>query len=207
MRRGVKVSGGRCCRIRALFRTFALADAGVAFRMCTYYLYMMCMKPKISLVAAVADNYAIGRHNRLLWRLPADMKYFKQLTLGHVVVMGRRTFESLPGGPLPGRKNIVLRTVLSDGVTEGYTEATSLDDALELAGGEGEVFVIGGGAVYRECLDRADALYITWVHADFEADTFFPQIDFEKWEEVSRTDCQADERNPYDYSFAVYRRR
>lgn len=165
------------------------------------------MKPKISLVAAVADNYAIGRHNRLLWRLPADMKYFKQLTLGHVVVMGRRTFESLPGGPLPGRKNIVLRTVLSDGVTEGYTEATSLDDALELAGGEGEVFVIGGGTVYRECLDRAGALYITWVHADFEADTFFPQIDFEKWEEVSRTDCQADERNPYDYSFAVYRRR
>lgn len=178
----------------------------VGLPICTYNI-IMYMMPKISLVAAVADNYAIGRHNRLLWHLPADMKYFKQLTLGHVVVMGRRTFEGLPGGPLPGRRNIVLRTVPSGGDMEGYAEAASLDEALALADGEAEVFVIGGGTVYRECLDRADALYITWVHADFEADTFFPRLDFEKWEEVSRTDCKADERNPYDYSFVVYRRR
>ncbi len=162
---------------------------------------------KVSIVAAVADNYAIGRHNKLLWHLPADMKYFRELTTDHTVIMGRRTFESLPGGPLPKRKNIVLRSILSDGVTEGYVEAGSLDEALELAGHDDEVFIIGGSTVYRECLDRADMLYITWVHADFEADAYFPQIDFGQWNEVSRTDCKADEKNPYDYSFVVYRRK
>lgn len=162
---------------------------------------------KVSIVAAVADNYAIGKQNKLLWHLPADMKFFKELTSGHAVIMGKRTFESLPHGPLPNRKNIVLRSILSDGVTEGYFEADSLEDALELAENESRIFIIGGSTVYRHCLDKVDSMYITWVHAEFNADAFFPEIDFSQWEEVSRTDCQADEKNPYDYSFVKYRKK
>ena len=162
---------------------------------------------KISIIAAVADNYAIGKQNKLLWHLPADLKYFKNLTSGHTVIMGKRTFESLPNGPLPNRKNIVLRTILSDGVVKGYFEAYSLEDALELAGNEEEVFIIGGGTVYKHLMDKADSMYITWVHAEFEADAYFPEIDFTQWEEVSRQDCKADEKNPFDYSFVEYRRK
>lgn len=165
------------------------------------------MDMELSLIAAVADNYAIGKDNDLLWRLPADMKFFKRMTTGHAVIMGRRTFESLPGGPLPNRKNIVLRTVPSDGAVEGCSEAKSLDDALKLVESEEHVFIIGGGTVYRHSMDRADSMYITWVHAEFDADTYFPEIDFTQWEEVSRTDCKADEKNAYDYSFVAYRRR
>lgn len=162
---------------------------------------------KVSIIAAVADNYAIGKQNKLPWHLPADLKHFKDLTTGHTIVMGKRTFESLPNGPLPNRKNIVLRSILSDGVTEGYFEADSLEDALELAENEKEIFIIGGGTVYKQCLDKADAMYITWVHAEFVADAFFPKIDFSDWEEISRVDCKADEKNPHDYSFVEYTRR
>ncbi len=164
-------------------------------------------QPKISIVAAVARNRAIGRDNRLLWHLPADMKYFKQLTMGHPVLMGRRTFESLPAGPLPGRTNIVLRSPGAPPLPEGCLEASSLREALSKGMPASEVFVIGGGEVYRQCLPLASTLYITWVHADFHADTFFPPLDPETWNEVKRTDCKADEKHPYDYSFSVYRRR
>ena len=162
---------------------------------------------KISIIAAIADNYAIGKQNKLPWHLPADLKHFKDLTTGHAVVMGKHTFESLPNGPLPNRKNIVLRSILSDGVTEGYVEADSLEDALELTENEKQVFIIGGGTVYKHCLDKADSMYITWIHAEFVADAFFPEIDFSKWEEISKVDCKADEKNPYDYSFVEYKRK
>ncbi len=161
---------------------------------------------KVSIIAAIADNYAIGKQNQLPWHLPADLKHFKILTTGHAVIMGKRTFESLPNGPLPNRKNIVLRSILSDGVTEGYFEAVSLEDALELTEKEKEVFIIGGSTVYKECLEKVDYMYITWVHADFDADVFFPRIDFTQWEEVSRNEYKADEKNPYDYSFVEYKR-
>ena len=159
---------------------------------------------KISIIAAVADNYAIGRANKLPWHLSADMKHFRQLTTGNAIVMGKRTFNSLPNGPLPNRKNIVLTSIMSEGVNEGYYEADSLEDALYLCENEKEVFIIGGATVYKQCLDKVDKLYITWVHGEFNADAFFPEIDLNKWEEIAREDFNADEKNPYSYSFVEY---
>ncbi|NCB69001.1 MAG: dihydrofolate reductase [Bacteroidia bacterium] len=162
---------------------------------------------EISIVAAVADNYAIGKGNKLPWHLPADLKHFRELTTGHAVVMGKRTFESLPNGPLPNRRNVVLTSVMSEGVNEGYFEADSLEDAFYLCEKEEKVFIVGGAAVYRQSLEIADSLYITWVHHEFSADIYFPEVDFSKWEEVSRQDMSADEKNPYPYSFVHYKRK
>jgi len=162
---------------------------------------------KISIIAAVADNLAIGKSNNLPWHLPADLKHFRQLTTGHAVVMGKRTFESLPKGPLPNRKNIVLTSVMSEGVNEGYYEADSLEDALYLCENEDIVFIMGGATVYKQCIDKVDSMYITWVHNDFSADTYFPKVNFEEWKEISREDYEADEKNPYPYSFSVYERK
>lgn len=162
---------------------------------------------KISIIAAVANNYAIGKSNNLPWHLPADLKHFKQLTTGHAVVMGKRTFESLPNGPLPNRKNIVLTSVMSEGVNEGYFEADSLEDAIDLCEHEDHVFIMGGATVYRQSLDRVDSMYITWVRGEFSADTFFPKVNFDEWNEVSMEHFDADEKNPYPYSFAYYERK
>lgn len=162
---------------------------------------------EISIVAAVADNYAIGKGNKLPWHLPADLKHFRELTTGHAVVMGKRTFESLPNGPLPNRRNVVLTSVMSEGVNEGYFEADSLEDAFYLCEKEEKIFIVGGAAVYRQSLEIADSLYITWVHHEFSADIYFPEVDFSKWEEVSRQDMSADEKNPYPYSFVHYKRK
>jgi dihydrofolate reductase len=162
---------------------------------------------KISIIAAVADNYAIGKSNNLPWHLPADLKHFRQLTTGHTVVMGKRTFESLPKGPLPNRKNIVLTSIMSEGVNEGYFEADSLEDAIFLCEHETQVFIIGGATVYKQCLDKVDYMYITWIHSKFSADTFFPEIDLGQWEEVKREDYEADDVNQYPYSFVEYKRK
>ena len=121
--------------------------------------------------------------------------------------MGKRTFESLPNGPLPNRKNVVLTSVMSEGVNEGYFEADSLEDALYLCEKEDKVFIVGGAAIYRQSLEIADSLYITWVHHEFSADIYFPEVDFAKWEEVSRQDLPADDKNPYPYSFVHYKRK
>lgn len=163
--------------------------------------------PKISIIAAVADNYAIGKSNNLPWHLPADLKHFKQLTTGHAIIMGKRTFQSLPNGPLPGRKNIVLTSGINEGVSQGYFEADSLEDALYLCEKEKQVFIIGGATVYKHCIDKVDSMYITWIHQSFNADTFFPQINFDEWKEVSREDFEADSNNPYSYTFSVYERK
>jgi len=162
---------------------------------------------KISIIAAVSDNYAIGRSNNLPWHLPADLKRFKELTTGHAIVMGKRTFESLPKGPLPNRKNIVLTSIMSEGVNEGYFEADSLEDAVFLCEHEKQVFIIGGATVYRQCIDKVDSMFITWIHKDFSADTFFPKFDFNEWEEVSHEDFKADEMNEYAYTFSEYKRK
>ena len=162
---------------------------------------------KISIIAAVADNYAIGKSNNLPWYLPADLKHFKQLTTGHAIVMGKRTFESLPKGPLPNRKNIVLTSIMSEGVNEGYYEADSLEDATFLCEHEEQVFIIGGATVYKQCIDKVDYLYITWIHKEFSADTYFPKINFDEWEEVKHEDHQPDENNLYSYTFSEYKRK
>ncbi len=131
-------------------------------------------KPKISIIAAVAKNLAIGKDNKLLWHLPEDLKRFKEVTSGHPVLMGQKTYESL-GKPLPDRVNIII-TLDKDYKAPGCVVTFSLDQALEEAKktGADEVFVIGGGSIYRQFLPIADKLYITEVDKEFEADTFFP---------------------------------
>lgn len=161
---------------------------------------------KITIIAAVADNYAIGIQNKLPWHLPADMKHFKQITTGHAIMMGKRTFESLPHGPLPNRKNIVVTSIMSEGVNEGYFEADSLEDAFFLCEHEKQIFIIGGTSIYNQTINKADKLNITWVHGEFQADVFFPEIDFKEWKEISREDFPADEQNAYPYSFVEYKR-
>ncbi|HNX89374.1 MAG TPA: dihydrofolate reductase [Paludibacteraceae bacterium] len=160
---------------------------------------------KVSIIAAIADNLAIGKNNKLPWHLPADLKHFKQLTTGHAVVMGKRTFESLPNGPLPNRKNIVL-TSIPEGDFDKYYEATSIKDALDLCEHEDEVFIIGGASIFSQAIKMVDNMYITWVHANFEADTFFPKINLKVWKEISREEFNADEQNPYPYTFCQYER-
>jgi dihydrofolate reductase len=162
---------------------------------------------KISIVVAIAEDYAIGKNNGLLCHLPADMKMFRELTTGHTVIMGRKTFESLPNGPLPKRKNIVISHTLRNKAGDNYFVCSSLEKAFELCANEEEVFIIGGAQIYREALEKADFLYVTWIkHSFADADTFFPVIDVEKWKEVDRKDFQADEKNIYDYSFVTYKK-
>lgn len=150
----------------------------------------------ISIVVAIAENGAIGYKNDLLWHLPADLKRFKETTTGHSIIMGSRTFRSLPKGALPNRRNIVLSRTQQD--FPGAEWAASPEAALELVGNEEEAFVIGGAQVYEQMLPYTDKIYLTRVHADFpEADTFFLELDMSEWVELSRTEYPADEKNRY----------
>jgi len=158
---------------------------------------------KLSLIAAVARNGAIGKDNALLWRLPEDLKFFKQTTLGRPVIMGRKTFESI-GRPLPGRRNIVV-TRQADWRADGVEAVASLDEALRCVADVPTAFVIGGGELYRLALPQADELVLTEVDADFEADTFFPAWDRAAFDEISRERHTADAG--WHYDFVVYRRR
>ena len=161
----------------------------------------------ISIIAAIADNNAIGKNQQLLWSLPYDMKRFKSLTTGHAVVMGRKTFESLPNGALPKRKNVVL-TTLPEAIFMDSFACESMHDALNLCENEDEVFMIGGAMVYRQALKIADKMYLTLVHHTFEdADTFFPEIDYSEWIETERQDFPADEKHAYPYTFVSYIRK
>ncbi len=161
----------------------------------------------ISLICALAQNRAIGRKQELLWHLPNDMKRFKELTVGHIVVMGRRTFESLPKGALPNRKNIVL-TSMPEAMGVTSIACSSLDEAVQFSENDKEIYIIGGFGVYQEALGIADKMYLTYVHATFEdADTFFPEVNYDEWEEVSRKEFKADEKHAYDYSFVEYVRK
>lgn len=160
----------------------------------------------ISIIVAVDRQNAIGRDNNLLCHLPADLKYFKSITDGHTIIMGRRTFESLPKGALPNRRNIVI-TRNVDLQWPDVETCGSLEAALALASGESEVFVIGGGSVYREAIRLADKLYVTEIQNGFEgADTHFPLIEKNTWRLLSREEHSADEKNRFDYHFLVYTR-
>lgn len=153
------------------------------------------MKP-ISIIVAIAQNNAIGKDNQLLWHIPADLKRFKQLTTGHTIVMGKRTFYSLPIRPLPNRRSVVITDVPGE-VIEGCTMAYSIEDAVEKMDIDKENFIIGGGSVYRQFLPLAQQLYLTIVQKDFEADTFL-QINLDDWEIIERED-HPDEDLPYFY--------
>lgn len=161
---------------------------------------------KISIVAALADDHAIGYKMDLPWHLPADLKRFKQLTTGHAIIMGKRTLESLPNGPLPNRKNIVLTSLLTEGVVEGYFEVDSVEDAIEISSGQDQVFVIGGSSIYNQFMEYADSMYLTWVHGEFLADTYFPEIDPTVWKLIGCEEHPADEKNQWAYSFCEYER-
>lgn len=162
-------------------------------------------------MVACAANGCIGRDNKLPWYLPEDLKYFKRITFGKPIIMGRNTWESLKG-PLPGRTNIVI-TRQADYQAEGARVVGSLAEACRLAehiavvDGSDEVIVIGGAQIYAAALPEADRIYITEVHADVEGDTFFPAYDRSQWQEMGREDYPASGPNPYDYSFAVFKRR
>ncbi|MDR0427530.1 MAG: dihydrofolate reductase [Dysgonamonadaceae bacterium] len=160
----------------------------------------------ISLIVVTGKNNEIGRNNHLLVHLPADLKHFKEITSGHTVIMGRKTFDSLPKGPLPNRKNIVISRDKELKI-EGATVYSSLDLALIKCRDEEEIFIIGGAQIYKQAYPDADKLYLTKVHAEFpDADTFFPEINDKEWRIVSLETFPADEKNPYPYSFVEMER-
>lgn len=160
----------------------------------------------ISIIVAIADDNVIGIENRLPWKLPADMRWFRLHTLGKPIVMGRKTFESFGGKPLPDRTNIVVTSDMNY-QREGAVVAHSIDEALQLAGDVEEVMIIGGDSFYRQMLPRADRFYLTQVHGKFEADAWFPEFDLNEWEELERTEYPVDEANPYACSFIVLQRK
>lgn len=166
---------------------------------------MITGKP-IAIIVAIAENHAIGLNNDLLWHLSDDLKRFKKITAGHPVIMGKRTYESLPVRPLKNRKNIVITDQPGE-VIEGCLMAYSIQEAISLADPHQENFIIGGGSVYRQFLPLADRLYITWVHQAFEADTFFPEISKADWKLVSEEDGPPDTENHFRYSYRIYERR
>lgn len=163
-------------------------------------------KSKISLIAAMADNGVIGIENQLPWKLPSDMKWFRQHTLGKPIIMGRKTFESFGGRALPERHNIVI-TRDHEYTLEHASVAHSIDEALSIAGEVNEIMIIGGASFYEQMLPQADRLYLTFVHADIEGDAWFPEIDFSQWQELERYDQAADDNNAYAHSFVIYERK
>ncbi len=168
------------------------------------------MSIRLSMMVAKASNNVIGRDNKLPWYLPNDLKYFKQVTFGKPVIMGRKTWESLKG-PLPGRTNIVI-TRQPDYLADGAKVVATLDDAVAMAEnvafieGQEEAVIMGGAEIYSLALPQADRLYLTEVHANVEGDTFFPEYDASEWQQIAREDFVAEGPNPYDYSFVVYER-
>lgn len=172
----------------------------------------------ISIIVAVASNHAIGRNNQLLWHISQDLQYFKQVTKGHCVIMGRKTFESLGEKPLPARRNIVITrhsrwedAEPQEGRKTALNIVPSLEDAIALAQSHspegGECFIIGGGQVYAEALPQANRLYITEVDTDInDADTFFPEIDQSLWQKESVSETYHDEETGYNFRFVVYSR-
>lgn len=165
----------------------------------------------IALIVALAQNRVIGRNNQLPWYLPNDLKYFKRVTMGKPVIMGRKTFESI-GKPLPGRTNIVVSRQADYRLPDGVRLANSLDQALDIAAADAlvnsvdEIMVIGGAELYNMALPRVNRLYMTQVHADIEGDAYFPDWQPQLWREVARESFAAEGPNPYDYSFVVLER-
>ncbi len=156
------------------------------------------------IIVAIANNNAIGKDNKLLCHLPGDLKHFKEITLGHTVIMGRNTFLSLPKGALPQRRNIVL--TYDDEMFEGCETARSVEEALAMCSKDEKVFFIGGASVYHQTYPLVDKLYLTFVHHDFEADTFFPAIDFGDWERTFNEHHPATENCPYSYTYENFTR-
>ena len=159
----------------------------------------------LSLIVAMTGSGVIGRGGGLPWRLSADLKRFKALTMGHHIIMGRKTFESL-GRVLPGRTTIVVTRQTGYSAGAGVLVGASLPEAVALAAGDEEPFVIGGGEIFGEALVMASKLYVTWVEAEVEGDTFFPAVDWGQWREIRSERWGMDEKNEYGTRFCVYER-
>ncbi len=155
----------------------------------------------ISIIVATCENQGIGKGNQLLWHLPNDLKFFKRITSGHTVIMGRKTFESI-GRPLPNRRNIII-TRQKDFEADGVIKAASISEALRLTADESEVFIIGGAEIYRQTLPLANRIYLTKVSAQLDADAFFPVLSPDEWEIKTTEDHPADEKHTYAYSFVI----
>lgn len=164
-------------------------------------------KNELTIIAAASTNNIIGLDNKLVWDIPRDLKRFKDLTQGHSVIMGRKTFESLPK-PLPNRTNIVV-TRQAGYFSKGCITVNSVEDGLKIAqqNGEKEPFIIGGGQIYKIALERdlVDKIYLTKVHCDFKGDTFFPELGT-NWQETQRIDCTKDKNHAYNYSFLTFKK-
>jgi dihydrofolate reductase len=160
----------------------------------------------ISIIVAISEDNGIGYRNKLLWYVPEDLKRFRKLTLGHTIVMGKKTWESLPKKPLPGRKNIVITDDLHE-IIEYSITAYSIEDALNKCGEEEEVFIIGGGSIYRQFMPLADRLYITHIHKKAPADIYFPLIDPDVWEPVEKEEHSKDNSDEIPYTYIIYRRK
>lgn len=159
----------------------------------------------ISIIVAVADDWGIGKNNDLLWHLPEDLKRFKKLTTGNTIIMGKRTWESLPRRPLPNRKNVVITDIPGESF-EGAVTVYSIDDAVSSCRDDAEAFIIGGGSIYRQFMPIADRLYITHVHRKAEADVFFPKIDKKVWKVVEKEEF-TPEGDGIPYTYVIYDRR
>ena len=158
-----------------------------------------------SIIVAIAQNMAIGKNNDLLWHLSEDLKYFKKTTSEKTVIMGYNTWLSLPVKPLPKRRNVVLVPDSSFDDPK-FESAYSIEEVGKVCSGDNECFIIGGGSIYQQFLPLANKLYITWVFKDFDADIFFPEIDFSQWKEVSRSERHHDETEDVEFAFVVYER-
>lgn len=159
---------------------------------------------RLSAIVAMAANRVIGAHNALPWRLPDDLRRFKQLTLGHTLIMGRKTYESI-GRPLPGRTTVVV-TRQKDYAPEGVKVAHSVDEALALAEGDSEVFIAGGAELYAQTMSRVERLYLTRIERDFPGDTYFPEVDLSEWRLIEGEHHAPDSEERLPYSFLTYER-
>ena len=160
---------------------------------------------RLSIIVAMDDNHLIGKNNGLPWHLPADLAFFKKVTTGHSIVMGRKTYDSI-GRPLPNRRNLVISRNTGT-VIEGCEVFNSIDSALQSAKEEDEVLVIGGANLCQQVLAKVDRLYITHIEGEFEGDTYFPDYDANDWQEISRESHTPDEKNPYHYHFKILERK
>ena len=158
---------------------------------------------KISIIVAIASNYAIGKDNDLLWHISKDLKRFKEITKSHYIVMGKRTYYSLPTRPLPNRTSLIITDVAEE-VIDNCIMAYSIDDAVSKMDSVNENFIIGGGSIYNQFMPIANKLYITRVHKDYDADTFFPEISLDEWELISQEEVDDDPQNDFSYTFEVY---
>ena len=160
----------------------------------------------VTIIAAIANNNALGKDNDLIWHLPADLKRFKKVTSGHHILMGRNTFESI-GKPLPNRTTVII-TRNKNYKVEGCIVVDSIEKAIAISKSDAQIFIIGGAQIYKQAMESnlVDQLDITQVHHSFEADVYFPEIDTEKWQETSREDFSSDEKNAFNYSFVSYRK-